>query len=251
MAHGVTLDAHPLAAVELRDFGPPRILVNGDEVRPRIAKTYELLAYLMTKEGSAATRDELLAALFDARADESTRAYLRQAIRWLRRVLPDPDAVLTEGGRVSFAPSVSVSSESTRFEASLAQAARLQGEARRAATLEALSIYERGEYLAGVRSNWSDERRERLTQLAADARYEAGELAFAAERYDEAAQLARRALADDPFRETAWRLLMRVANVMGDEDGVMRAYHECERALSGVGATPSPSTRRLVDQLRR
>jgi DNA-binding SARP family transcriptional activator len=251
MAQGVAVDAHPRAAVELRDFGPPRILVNGDEVRPRIAKTYELLAYLMTKEGSAATRDELLAALFDARADESTRAYLRQAIRWLRRVLPDPDAVLTEGGRVSFAPSVSVSSESTRFEVSLAQVARLQGEARRAATLEALSIYERGEYLAGVRSNWSDERRERLTQLAADARYEAGELAFAAERYDEAAQLARRALADDPFRETAWRLLMRVANVMGDEDGVMRAYHECERALSGVGATPSPSTRRLVDQLRR
>jgi DNA-binding SARP family transcriptional activator len=251
IAQGTAVDAHPRAAIELRDFGPPRMIVNGEEVRPRIAKTYELLAYLMTKPGSVATRDELLAALFDARADESTRAYLRQAIRWLRRVLPDPDAVLTEEGRISFAPSLSVSSESTRFEASLAEAARLQGEARRVATLDALAICERGEYLAGVRSNWADERRERLAERAADARYEAGELAFAAERYDEAAQLARRALEGDPFRETAWRLLMRVANVMGDEDGVVRAYHACERALSGVGATPSPSTRRLLDQLRR
>jgi DNA-binding SARP family transcriptional activator len=251
IAQGVAIDARPRASIELREFGAARILVNGEEVRPRIAKTYELLAYLTSTAGTAATRDELLTALFEARDDESTRSYLRQAVRWLRRVLPDPDALTTEDGRIAFAPGVAVTSESTRFEACLAEAARLQGDARLTATLDALALHERGEYLAGVQTSWVDRRRTMLAERASDARYEAAELAFAAERYHEAGELARRVLDDDPYREGAWRLLMHVANVMGDEDGVMRAYRACEEALSGVGATPAPSTRRLVDQLRR
>ena len=71
------------------------------------------------------------------------------------------------------------------------------------------------------------------------------------ERYDDAATLARQALADDPYREGAWRLVMRVASALGDDDGVVRAYRACEQALAEVGATPAPTTRRLLDQLRR
>jgi DNA-binding SARP family transcriptional activator len=250
IAQGVAIDAQPRASIELCEFGAARILVNGEEVRPRIAKTYELLAYL-TSNGGAATRDELLTALFDARDDESTRSYLRQAIRWLRRVLPDPDALTAEGGSLAFAPGLAVASESTRFEASLAEAARLQGDDRLTATLAALALHETGEYMAGVATSWVDRRRTALAELASDARYEVAELAFAAERYHEAGELARRVVDDDPYREGAWRLLMRVANVMGDEDGVMRAYRACEQALASVGATPAASTQRLVDQLRR
>jgi len=251
IAQGVSVDVNPPTAVELREFGRPRIFVGGQEVRPRIAKTYELLAYLTTKPGAVATREELLEVLFDSRDDESTRSYLRQAIRWLRQILPDPDDLVSGDSRIAFAPGVAVSSEAARFEKSLVEAARLQGEARLAATRAALEIVERGEYLSGIRSPWLDERRERLLQLAADARYEVAELAFAAERYDEASALARRSLEDDPYREAAWRLLMRVAGVMGDGDGVVRAYRACEQALAEVRAEPAATTRRLLDQLRR
>jgi DNA-binding SARP family transcriptional activator len=233
------------------EFGRCAILVAGEEVRPRIRKTYELLAYLSTRRRSSATRTELLDALFEGRDDDSTRAYLRQAVRWLRHVLPEEGRIESEGGEVRLMDSVLVSSESARFEAQLGHAAGLLGEERLAATLEALAIYDRGDYLPGARSSWADGRGHQLSQMAADARYEAADLAFRVERYDQSSQLADQVLDAEPYRETAWRLKMRVANALGDEDGVIRAYQACERALAEVGTKPSPTTRDLLERLRR
>jgi DNA-binding SARP family transcriptional activator len=251
IAQGAALDAAPRAAVELVEFGRRAILVDGEEARPRIAKTYELLAYLVTRPGGAADRDELLDVLFDGRIDDSTRAYLRQAVRWLRRVLPHEGSLVVEGGRVRFGDDVLVTSESTVFESRLAEAARLQGGDRLAATLDALATFDRGEYLPGSHLRWVDDRRERLIELATDARYEAAELAFAAGSLDRAERLAGEVLRVDPFREAAWRLTMRVANALGDHDGVIRAYQRCEAALAQIGTEPAASTRELLDRLRR
>ena len=44
---------------------------------------------------------------------------------------------------------------------------------------------------------------------------------------------------------------MRSANALGDEDGVIRAYQACERALAEVGTKPSATTRDLLERLRR
>jgi DNA-binding SARP family transcriptional activator len=201
--------------------------------------------------GGEAGRDELLDVLFDGRVDDSTRAYLRQAVRWLRHVLPDEDALVVEGGRVSMRDDVLVTSESTLLEARLAEAARLQGEDRLAATLGALEVFDRGEYLPRSHVRWVDDRRERLVELATDARYEAAELAFAAGLLDRAEVLAAEVLRVDPFREAAWRLTMRVANALGDHDAVIRAYQRCEAALAQVRTEPAASTRELLARLRR
>jgi DNA-binding SARP family transcriptional activator len=251
IAQGTALQAPVRAAVELVEFGRCAILVDGKEERPRIAKAYELLAFLVTRAGTEAGRGELLDALFDGRVDESTRSYLRQAARWLRHTLPDEGALVVEGGRMRLGDDVLATSESTRFESALAVAARLQGDERLTATVEALAVFDRGEYLPGIRSHWVDERRQRLNELATDARYEAAELAFAAGILDQADRLAAHVLTADPFREAAWRLTMRIASALGDDDGVIRAYQRCERALARLGTEPAPSTRELLGRLRR
>jgi DNA-binding SARP family transcriptional activator len=251
IAQGVALEAAPRASVELVEFGRRAVIVNGEEARPRIAKTYELLAYLVTRPDCEAGRDELVNALFDGRIDDSTRAYLRQAVRWLRHVLPSDGAVVVEGGRVRVGDDVLVTSESTVLESRLTEAARLQGEERLASTLDALDVFDRGEYLPGSHLRWVDDRREHLVELATDARYEAADLAFAAGRLDRADGLAAEVLRIDPFREAAWRLTMRVANALGDHDGVIRAYQRCESALAQIGTEPAPSTRELLERLRR
>jgi DNA-binding SARP family transcriptional activator len=133
----------------------------------------------------------------------------------------------------------------------LSEAARLQGEERLAATLDALELMERGEYLPGARTAWAEARRQELAALAADARFEAAELAFAAGRHREAERLVASVLRDDPFREAAWRLQMRLASAAGDEDRVIGAFRRCERALGELGTTPSGTTRHLLDALRR
>jgi DNA-binding SARP family transcriptional activator len=250
LAQAVPVAAELRAPVELCEFGRLAILVGAEEARPRIAKSYELLAYLMSVNPPEAGRDELLDALFEGRNDDSTRSYLRQAIRWLRHVLPGENALVVDDGRARLVDVV-VRSESGSFESGLAEAARLRGENRLSATLEALALYDRGEYLPGIHSSWVDERRRRLADLAADARYEAAELAYSLGRYREAEALVDRLLRADPYRETAWRLTMRIFSALGDGDGVIRAYQSCERALAEIGATPAPTTRRLLEQLRR
>jgi DNA-binding SARP family transcriptional activator len=250
IAQDVALGRPVRPSAELMEFGRRAILVNGQEVRPRIAKTYELLSLLTTRRPPKAQRGELLDALFEGRADQSARSYLRQAIQWLRQSLPD-GAVIVEGAIVGLGEGAQITTDSSRFEAQVAEAARLQGEQRFAATLEALEIYDRGEFLPGPHSTWADERAQRLSDLATDARFEAAEIALAIGRYGAARRLTEHVLADQPFREGAWRLAMRVADALGDDQGVLRAYHECERALAEVGATPSPSTRQLLEALRR
>lgn len=239
------------ASVELREFGPPAILLDGVPVpRPRIAKSYELLAFLISRGRSDATREELLTALFRGRTDGSARAYLRQAVHQLREVLPGEARLISSPDGVWLDGALQVVSDSVRFERELAQAARLQGEERLEATTRALQIAERGEYLPAMSSEWVELRRERLARLAADARQEAAELALLASRYHEAARLVEQILEHDPFREGAHRLEMRIAGAIGDGDRVIAAYRRCESSLGELGIAPSNSTRQLLATLR-
>jgi DNA-binding SARP family transcriptional activator len=251
LAQGVTVDPRFGALLELEEFGRKALMVNGTVVRPRIAKAYEVVAYLAAQPDQTASRDELLDALFDGRADASARAYLRQAFHRLREVLPAGVELTVETSRVALGADAAIRSESGRVEAHLAQAARLRGEERLQATLDAVALLERGEYLPGVRTVWAQERRRHLDAVGADARFEAAELAFAAGRYHDAERLVAAVLRDDPYREAAWRLQMRLASAVGDEDRVIGAFRGCERALAELGARPAGATRHLLDALRR
>src|SRR6202043_685223 len=97
------------------EFGARMILVDGQEVRPRIHKAYELLALLATRQPDPVPRDELLRALFGASSTDSARACLRQAVHWLRQVLPE-GGVIVESGSVCLSPQLALVSESKRFE---------------------------------------------------------------------------------------------------------------------------------------
>ncbi|MDT5110752.1 MAG: hypothetical protein QOE20_2642 [Mycobacterium sp.] len=249
-ARGTAVVTTLRASVELREFGACALFVNGEEVRPHIRKVYELLAFLVTRQPRQATRDELLEALFEGSNTKSARAYLRQGLHWLRQTLPD-GAVTRERATAGLSADLAITSESTRFEAELAAAARLPDADRLRAIVGALEIYDRGDYLPGRRSAWGDERQRELGALAADARFEAAELSLRSGDYSGAERLATRILDVEPFQEAAWRLTMRIAGALGDDKAVVRAYRECERALAGIGATPSPSTRQLLERLRR
>jgi DNA-binding SARP family transcriptional activator len=248
---GVPLQAEASVRIVLREFGQAAITVNGEEVRPRIAKSYEVLAYLAVSPDHSAQRSELLDALFDGRADDAAGAYLRQAINQLRQVLPAGASLIVERGAVQLGDGTMVQAESRELEARFAEAARMQGQERLDAVRAALTIVDRGEYLPRCRSGWVSDRRERLAELATDARQDAADLAFATGRYVEAEQLAKQVIDAQPYREATWCLMMRIANARGDQDGVLTAYHRCAEALGDLQTAPTKTTKRLLDQLRR
>lgn len=236
--------------VRLHDFGAGRLVVEGTEQRARIAKTYALLAYLVASQ-EVVTREELLDALFDARADASARAYLRQAIHGLRQLLPDGLDVIVDRHGLFLSEPGAVESDSLLLEARLESAVRLRGTRRFEAVAQALKVTEAGPFLATVDCGWVHQRRGELAVLITEARIGMAVSAFEDSRGDLAEPILNRVLAEDPYRERAWRLLMRMAVARGADDDVIALYRRCEQALRDVGLEPSEPTRLLVGGLRR
>jgi ATP/maltotriose-dependent transcriptional regulator MalT/DNA-binding SARP family transcriptional activator len=238
------------ASIVLREFGSRELFVGGEPVKMPIGKSYELLAYLLTRPREPVARQTLLSVLFDDRQDTSTRSYLRQSIRWLKTALPD-EALVLETETVMLSNDVQFLSDATSIERGLADAAVLQGDERLDATLAAIAPQERGPFLPGVRAEWADQRERELLALVTEARAQAAELAVSTGRLPLAIKLARLVLVEDPARESAWQTIMRVTEASGDQDGLRRTYRECEAALAEWGSLPSPSTQRLFQRLRR
>ena len=126
----------------------------------------------------------------------------------------------------------------------------MRGEERLRLLLAALDIADRGMYLSAISSVWAGERRQRLDELVRSARLEAAEVAFASGHYSQATQLAEIVVKADPYREAAWRLLMKLAHTLGDHDRVISAYRSCEGALRELGAQPSKATSALLNNFR-
>lgn len=250
MARGVQLATPPAPALRLTEFGSVAITWDGLEVWPRLTKSYELLAFLADREHHEATKEELLDALFAGRHDDSAAAYLRQALRKLRQVLPE-DAIDTRSNCIRLSDHISLTSDSARLHCLLGHASSLRGTDKLALLLEALAIVEQGTYLPGITSPWAEQHRDQLATLMLETRCQAAELAFTTGDYRRATHLAEVVLTEDPFRESVWRLQMRLADATGDPDRVIAAYRACEHALRQLDTSPSPTTQRLLNNLRK
>jgi DNA-binding SARP family transcriptional activator len=58
-------------------------------------------------------------------------------------------------------------------------------------------------------------------------------------------------VAADRLREAMWRTLMRVCSAVGDYDGVVSTFAQCQRALRAAEIAPAAAIRALLHQLRR
>ncbi|MFD1232289.1 BTAD domain-containing putative transcriptional regulator [Pseudonocardia benzenivorans] len=251
IARDVELDHHVGASIEIADFGEIEVRVDGRLVRPQIKKSAELLVFLAHQPDRSATRDQLLDALFEGRRTESSSSYLRQAVRWLREVLPGEDGVEGVGRKIRINSDLRLMSESEHFKRVVAEASSLRGTARYRVLLGALDIAARGPFAAGVKSRWAEERRRDLDAVLVDVRCSVAELAFADGDHHAAAAHLGLVLRLDPYRESMWRLAMRLADANGDADGVLAAYRSCELALQDLGTGPDTATAKLFRGLRR
>ncbi|MGW7619583.1 BTAD domain-containing putative transcriptional regulator [Streptomyces antimycoticus] len=248
-ARPVTGGAVPRLTLE--DFGPVRLAVDGREVHPRLAKSVELLAYLLHQPAAGARRRVLVEALFPGRSDTTGRSYLRQAVYRLREVLPDGLSLLQDGDVYRLTPASAVISTSGTLQRLLAEAARQDGEHRWDTLGRALEIAERGSYFDSLSTQWLDTRRAELDAALLQARVDAATVALHLGRVREARRLARHVLDSDPYREQAWRVALCAAEAAGSDDELLDLYRGYLRVMEELGVAPSADLRRLVDRLRR
>jgi DNA-binding SARP family transcriptional activator len=241
----------PRGRVEVVEFGEPHLVLHGEEVRPKLSKAMSLLAILAAEPDQRVARVRAIRDLFESGSDESTVAYLRLAVRSARDVLGQTAQITLDREQVRCEPAGALVGESARFEALVAGADRLAGDERLTALKEALAIIGRGRYLDGDNTPWATDRRRELEELAERARFEASTTAYELGEYREAERLVRAGLERNPFRESGWRLLMRLSGATHDGDGVIDAFRGAERAMAEIGAEPSGATVALLGELRR
>jgi DNA-binding SARP family transcriptional activator len=107
-----------------------------------------------------------------------------------------------------------------------------------------------GDLLPDWYDDWVLIERERLRQLRVHALEKLAERATQQGRFGAAIDTALTAIAADPLRESAHRVLIKAYVAEGNGGAGMRHYQQyCRRVREDLGLGPSPQLQEIVDQL--
>jgi DNA-binding SARP family transcriptional activator len=239
---GPTLRVRLLGGLELRLDGRPLPPVES-------SRAEALLAFLLLHGPAAQPRQRLAFALWPDSTEAQARTNLRHVLHNLRRALPHLDRFLEVTPRtLRWRAEATGWLDVAAFEAALARADR-EADGGLAALREAVALY-RGDLLEGRHDEWLLGERERLRQRFLGALERLAALLEARGELADAVGHAERLLREDPLREDAHRLLMRLHDARGDRARALRAYHACAATLEReLGVAPSAPTRQLYEAL--
>ncbi|MET7327138.1 BTAD domain-containing putative transcriptional regulator [Nonomuraea sp. NPDC005650] len=217
-----------------------------------------LLAFLLLREGEAASIDEIIDALWGERPPESARAVVRTYVCRLRRIVSsgaDDDQVIRSSGcgYVISAGAVSVDWHSFREHVGEAQAARARGNVAEAAGLlrSALHLWQ-GMPLGGARGDYVDRERTRLVQRRVAALEERLSFDLELGRHAEASEELAAAVAAEPMRERLRELQLIALYRSGRQAEALSAYDEVRRLLAvELGIDPGAGLRELHQRILR
>lgn len=166
-------------------------------------------------------------------SEEHANACLRTALWRLKRL--DATVVAATSTQLTLADSVAVDVRETAAQAN----AILRGGSNGEATLHALS--DAGELLPDWYDDWVLIERERLRQLVLRALERVSAQAKAAGRFADAVEAGLAAIAQEPLRESAHRLVVEAHLADGNPGEAIRQYRVYARLLRAeLGSAPSP-----------
>lgn len=202
-----------------------------------------VLAFLALRRG-AVTRAHVAGTLWGDTTDERAAANLRSALWRLRR--PGVDLVSATNTHVRLLPSVEVD-----VHVVLGQAEQLLDEGRPfdAAGFDPMALAV--DLLPDWYDDWVSLERERVRQTRLHALEALCERLIAAGRPSEAVRAAMVAVACEPLRESAQRVLVRAHVAEGNPSEAVRQYHAYrEQLASALDLAPSPLMEEVVRGLR-
>lgn len=252
-SNGVPSAPPPPPALRAKLIGEFRLSVGGRELDPagwKSRRAAEMLRILALHAGRPVHSDRLLDWLWPEEGP-AAKPSLNAAVSSIRRELEahgaERDQLLRDGERYLLTPFVG--SDLTDFEALVARARQAEttgaADLAIALLLEALARWQGDDLLPADRySEWADTEIERATKVARDAREQLASLQLAQGDLDDALLVTVDLVADEPTRETAHRLLIRIHIARSDAAAAQRAYDECVATLAReLGVAPAEATR--------
>ena len=242
-------------SARVRVCGPLEIEIDGRRVESPLSgsKRAQLVAYLAINRGRAVRRDELIDVIWSTNPPQRPEGAFATLLTRTRAVL---GAEVLSGGtqlRLNLGPEPWIDWEAAMAGAELATRAFAEGRQAEALRLagEALGIVDQG-FLPGFEAAWIDDRRRELEEqrfpicdvLARAALALGGRHVTAAER------AARTLIAEQPFREHGYVMLMEALAAAGDTAEALRTYDTLRTLLrEELGLTPAPAVTALAERL--
>jgi DNA-binding SARP family transcriptional activator len=210
-----------------------------------------VFARLLTPRGSAVSRDELAALLWDGALPGAWDAALNAVISKLRVLLAraglDKSQVLPAalGCYQLNLPADAWLDVDAAFDSLHAAEGMLKRNRHRdawAAAQVAYHIYKRP-FLPAETGDWAAQQRERMATFHVRACECLAETYIRNSEPSIAVDLARQAVSVQPYRETAYQMLMRAHAAAGNRAEALRTFEECRRRISDhLGVAPSGDT---------
>jgi len=234
--------------ITLQTLGPVEIRVDDSEPPRELLwrKNLALLLYLARSPGHRRSREHLVGLLWGDKPDSTARHSLNEALRVLRRT-GDQDLLDSVGDQVVL-EEAAVSLDTDELE-------RLVAQQRWADAVELV----RGTWMEGFAvpdcstfEDWVAAERLHWASVATSAMQAYGSTLLA--RGDESGtqDVARRALALDPFSDGAIRLLMEAAALRGERASALSLYDDFTRRLeTELGIEPEPDTAALAGRVQQ
>ncbi len=239
--------------VDLRLFGPPRVVADGAEVTTGLRAAARELMCLLAVHRSGLRQEEALAEMWPDDEDEhldTFRVAVTSTRRRLRELCGEEGQYVVLLGNRYVLDADTVDCDLWRFDAAVALAARESDPAARRRALLAAAELVAGEPLAGASYEWAEPVRENLRRRAIDVLGELGAVLGAEGDLAGAVQALDRARAVDPYCEDVYRRLMGYLADMGRDDVALRVYRELEKHIAQLGSLPDEQTEAILVTLR-
>lgn len=217
-----------------------------------------VLAYLVLAHRPA-SRDELGDLLWpDGSAPHSAGVALNAVMSKLRGALraagDTPSTIESAHGwyELRLPPDAWVDVEAAAEALHRAESALMRSDGASAAWVAASIAYQiaRRPFLPGETSAWAEQRRVQLTSTRTRAAEALATASLGKGEARLAVPLAEEILGYEPYRETAYQLLMCAHAALGNRAEALRTFERCRRLLAEeLGADPSPETQALHLQI--
>ncbi len=242
-------------------LGGFRLLRAGREVpltSIRSQKAISMLKLLVAKRHQVVSREQIFDTIWPEVETEAADRSFDVTLSTLRKLLDipdDPPLIVRRGRGYTINPDLHLTVDAEEFvrhwEKGHWWGMRGQMTAAAKEWRAAEGLYA-GDFLADdLYEDWTTAERENLREKYLELLVRIGEVSLTERRYDLAIDRARRVLAVDPLRETAYRLLMKAHAHLGDRAVALRDYQRCEEVLRReLGEEPMSETRELAQKIR-
>jgi DNA-binding SARP family transcriptional activator len=245
-----------LGPLMIRRDGP-----DGEEIVGAVLRRQRLQALVAFLVGHRrTTRGAILAALWPDLDEQAGLNNLSVTLNHLLRLLEPWRAsgepsylVRTEGQAVQLVTGTYLDLDIDQFDRYQAAATRAEADGIPSVALDndlaAVGLY-RGELHADLPdAGWFNLEREHYRSRFVMTAVRAGQLLLGRGDIDDAEALAQRALAVDPWAETAYAVLVGAALARDDRSTARRLLQHCTDALAELGSAPSAATEQLLRRI--